>query len=334
MNEQIRAQLIGYVLGALEDNEQRSVEQQLEQNPLWRQELAAVQQSLEPLIDAYEQHDPPAGLAQKACQFVAQESERLHVVRPCRPEAILEGGFDTRSRWRLADWIVVGGVCLAAAALFFPALLNSRLSARISVCQNNLRELGIALTQFSEATHERFFPSVPTMGNRGVAGIYAPVLQDAGLLADASLLICPESPFADEFATHRIPTLKEIDLARGDRILVLQRTAGGSYAYSVTYLVKGEHRTARNQGRTHYAIMADAPSLDWSGPLHGQGLNVLYEDMHVRFFSTRKQGTVGDDPFRNLLGRPEAGMHSDDAVVAPSCFPPLLTNVSIHGRQE
>jgi hypothetical protein len=327
-NNQIREQLIGYVLGSLEDSELRLVEHQLEHDPNWRAELAEVQKALEPLVDAYQEYDPPPGLAQQTCQFVQQESERLQVVRPCRPEVILEGGFDTRSRWRLADWVVVGGVCLAAAALFFPAILNSRLSSRIAFCQNNLRELGIALSQFSEATHERFFPKVDTNGNRAFAGIYAPILCDGGFMNDDGLVVCPESSLVQEPTSHHIPSLEEIDAARDDRILILQRQAGGSYAFNVGYLVNGEHCTARNQGRSHYAIMADSPSLDWVGPSHGHGVNILYEDMHVRFIASANNTIPGDDPFRNLLGRPEAGIHCDDAVVAPSYAPPLLTNVS------
>jgi hypothetical protein len=333
VNDQIREQLIGYVLGALEDSEVRQVEQQLEEDPQWRAELAEVQKSLEPLVDAYEVHDPPPDLVQKTCQFVQHESERLHIVRPypvraCRQEVVLEGGFDTRSRWRLADWVVLGGVCLAAAALFFPAILNSRLTSRIAFCQNNLRELGIALTQFSEATHERFFPTVPTEGNRSFAGVYAPILCDGGYISDAGLLVCPESPPVS--ALHRIPSLDEVDLARGDRILILQQRAGGSYAYSVGYLVNGRHCTARNQGRSYYAIMADAPSLDWKGPSHGNGVNVLYEDMHVKLIAGRGDPVPGDDPFRNLLGRPEAGIHGEDAVCSPSHSPPFLTTVSLN----
>ena len=328
MNNQIREQLIGYVLGALEASELRAVEQQIERDPQWRAELAEVQKALEPLVDTYQEFDPPPDLVQKTCQFVQQESERLQVVRPCRPEAVLEGGFDTRSRWRLADWVVVGGICLAAAALFFPAILNSRLSARIAYCQNNLRELGLALTQFSEATHERFFPAVAIEGNRAFAGIYAPILSNNGYISDSNLVICPASSVAQEHENNRIPTVEEIDRARGDRILILQRQAGGSYAYTVGYLDNGKHCTARNQGRTYYAIMADAPSLDWNGPTHGNGVNVLYEDMHVKLIVNCGNPIAGDDPYRNFLGRPEAGVHCDDAVVAASFSPPLLTNVS------
>lgn len=330
MNQQIREQLIGYVLGALDEGEQRLVEQQLEHDPTWREELESVQKCLEPLADAYESYDPPPDLAHKTSVFVTEESQRLQVVRPCRPEKILEGGFDTRSRWRPADWVVVGGICLAAATLFFPAVLNSRFSARIATCQYNFRDLGLALTQFSEATHERFFPAIPTEGNRAFAGVYAPLLQEAGLLSDSRLVICPESSLANDAKHFRIPTIVEIDSASGNQILLLQYTAGGTYAYNLGFIWNGQHMPARNFGRAHYVIMADAPSHDWSrGAIHGKGLNVLYEDGHVQYFGNRKELLLADDPFCNRYGRCEAGVDIEDAVVAPSYFPPVLTNISL-----
>ena len=66
MNDRLKEQLIGYALGALDENELREVEQRLSGDAELRRELEAVQSALEPLADAYEEHEPPAGLADRA----------------------------------------------------------------------------------------------------------------------------------------------------------------------------------------------------------------------------------------------------------------------------
>jgi hypothetical protein len=331
VNEQIREQLIGYVLGSLDAQEQSFVERQLGADPAWRRELEIVQKTLEPLAEAYHEYEPPNELAERACRFVAEESGRLKVERPCPRIRHGDGGFDESRRWRLADWVVLAGICLAAVSLFFPALLNSRISARIIACQDNLRELGLALSRFSETTRERYLPPVATEGNRAFAGFYAPVLQDAGLLRDSQRVICPESKLLRELRQFRIPSTLEIDSAVGDQILLMQRFAGGAYAYSLSFVSKGEYQRPRNLGRTYFVVMADAPSLDSGGvAVHGKGLNVLYEDSHVRYVCDwlNDRSVMRDNPFCNRIGRMEAGRDIDDAVVAPSHFPPLLKNTA------
>ena len=76
--------------------------------------------------------------------------------------------------------------------------------------------------------------------------------------------------------------------------------------------------------------MADAPSLQLAGYRStnhgGSGVNILYEDGHIRYVVEYR--IEGDDPFVNRLGWMEAGVDADDAVVAPSFAPPFVTSVS------
>ena len=73
------------------------------------------------------------------------------------------------------DMAMAATVLVAAILLIFPAIANSRFSARRAACQENLRELGTALTQYSQA-NGGYFPAVPSQGKLATAGIYAPVL--------------------------------------------------------------------------------------------------------------------------------------------------------------
>jgi hypothetical protein len=337
VNDPIREQLIGYVLGALEGAEHQYVEQQLGTDPRWRQELEAVQRCLEPLAEAYHEHEPPPDLAQRACRFVSLESERLKVTRPRHAAGTRTGAQETpyggemAGRWRMADWVVLAGVCLVAMSLFFPALMNSRFSARLTYCQGNLRELGISLAQFSDTTQQRFLPAVPESGNRAFAGFYAPTLKDSGFLTESRYVICPEAAPARDAGSFRIPSTVEIDTASGDQILLLQREAGGSYAYTLGHMFGGRHVTPRNLQRAYFALMADAPSLEFGRfAIHGKGLNILYEDGHIEFVVDwgKQRAANADNPFCNRMGRVEAGMDINDAVVAPSYCPPTLKNTT------
>src|SRR5262245_7783898 len=68
-----REQLLGYLLGALDDAEREQVEDELGKNPTLRVEMARFQELLSRLGMDEEpvEHEPPAGLAERTCEFVA-----------------------------------------------------------------------------------------------------------------------------------------------------------------------------------------------------------------------------------------------------------------------
>ncbi len=328
MNDRIREQLLGYLLDALEDAERIEVEQQLEANPELRDELETLARTLEPLAETYEEFEPPARLAERACSLVAACTSVTPAGKGLRP--VTRAEVRGRNRWSIADVVVMAGICLAGAMLFFPAISQSRYAARLQACQNNLRELGFALVDFSEKAGQGHFPEVPIEGNRAVAGIYAPILLDAGYLTDESRIICPSSALAEREINWVVPSLVEIDQASGRALVLIQASIGGSYGYNLGVVVNGLHRAPRNLGRTHFAMMSDAPSVQLAGHRStnhgGRGDNILYEDGHIRYVV--EQSTEGDDPFVNRLGWMEAGLDINDSVVAPSFTPPFVSNVS------
>jgi len=334
VNNHLREQLLGYLLDALEDDERRRVERQIEDDPTLIDELQALRESLEPLAEDSDEREPPAGLAQRACARVAQQRDR----EPPRPvghdlRAADSGACAARSRISVADVVVTAGIVLAAVLIFFPAIASSRYASRLTHCQNNLRQLGLALVNYSDKLGGGFFPAVASQGNRAFAGVYGPTLIDTGYLDDPSQLICPASALAARRQVFRVPTLQEIDDAQPPAITILQEGAGGSYAYNLGVIERGNHVAPRNQGRPEFALMADAPSLsaanDRSNHHAGQGQNFLYEDGHYRFVPISvSNSTWLDNPFRNRHGMVEAGLDENDAVVARSCVPPFLRTIS------
>ena len=324
----MRDQLIGYLLGALDGPEQELLEKQLETDPELRRELQQLDASVELLRADCEGYAPPDGLAPATCQFVAQRTGRQPVA-PARVQLASAqlAETPTGSRWSLADLVVAAGVIAAAALLFFPAIANSRFQSQLTGCQNNFRQLGLALNQYS-LQHNDYFPYIPPHGNLAAAGTYAPILLEGGYITRPQIFLCPSSALAAKAASYRVPKLVEFRVADGQTLVILRRIVGGSYGYNLGYMVGDRHSGTRNRGRVHFALMADAPSLHLAGHRSanhgGRGQNVLFENGCVRYLITCQTGDSGDDVFLSDRGFVEAGLHPDDAVIGNSASRPIL----------
>ena len=319
----MREHLLGYLLGALDAEEQEHVKRELERNRLLRNELHAVERRLGLLASARQYYRPPTGLAARACAFVEQyrpERTRQAAALWAEPPA---------GRWSLSDLVVAVGILVAASALLLPGIVNSRHTARMVTCQDNLRQLGVALHGYSEQRGNGYFPCVPTSGNRAFAGYYATVLWEHGFIRDPRYFVCPESSLAGLRDQWRVPTTVQIDRARGEQLDNLQQTGGGSYGFSLGVLVNHVYRPARNDGRTYFPIMSDTPTRAlterWSsnhGPLGGGHL--LYEDGRVQYFPGCPAKQFRDDPFRSRRGLVEPGVDVNDAVIGSSETTPVV----------
>ncbi len=333
MNNPVHEQLLGHLLGVLEDAEERQVVERLVDEPQLRDELHSVREQLKPLQAAARcEFEPPAGLAARTCRFVAEraaaESRPLpDTVIPASeiPASDIAVPGDGGIRW--VDVVMAASIFLAAGLLIIPALQNSRFNARLAACQNNLRQLGLALTQYSESQNG-YFPAVPTKGRLAAAGIYAPMLRSTGLLPETSNVVCPASPLAERRETLKVPSVDELLAASAPAVPEMQQTMGGSYGYNLGYVNDGHYQSPRNLRRSNFALMADAPSTELPGYQSmnhsGRGQNVLFEDGRVRFLATPKPEVVNDDLFTNDNGLVAAGTHSNDSVIGSSTTPPIF----------
>ncbi|HID76596.1 MAG TPA: hypothetical protein EYP56_11425 [Planctomycetaceae bacterium] len=331
MAESVREQLLGYLLGALEESEQCEVAERLARDPELRKELALVRLQLAPLDHTSGTYEAPFGLAARTCQLVFEAETPAEAAQPMpTPAAPMDPEVPATaaasSSWRLADLGVAAGILAAAVLLIFPALANSRFNAQVLECQNRLRQLGLALSQYS-VDHGGYFPAIPLDGALAFAGSYAPTLRQAGYVQDDSLFFCPGSPAASE-EQQRVPSLDELLASRSPRQLQQLRShVGGDYGYSMGYWHDGCYCATRNLRRPYFVIMADMPAgglPDLRSLNHGcRGQNVLFEDGHVKFLTTPCLAGSGDNFYLNDLGQVAAGQHRNDAVVGPSMAMPV-----------
>jgi anti-sigma factor RsiW len=323
--------LLGYLLGALEDDERAAVEEQLRGSAKLRRRLASLRRQIELLRGASCEFQPPPGLARRTCHFIAAFAEapsgQPSATAASRatplpaPVQLPSGGS-----WRWSDVSVMAGIMVTAVLLVFPAIQSSRFRARVTACQENLQQLGTALVQYSEH-HGKYFPQVPQQGNLAAAGIYAPALLSDGLLDSPQRVLCPGSSLAAD-RSFQVPSLDQLQAASGRELGRLRSIMGGSYGYSLGYVENGRYVSTCNLSRPTFALMADAPSDTLPGfqsENHGgRGQNVLFEDGHVRFLTSSRPIEDGDDVFVNDTGLVAAGDQRNDSVVAGSAAAPLV----------
>jgi hypothetical protein len=314
-------QLLGHLLGALDEAEHDAVEARLKEDSQLRERLNVLQRQLEPLSRLRRTHTPPPGLAERTCRLVFAQASKPAVDVPtdvCSPSASPGWLFS----W--SDAAVIVTVLLAAVLVLVPVIQHTRFRAQVVACQDNLRVLGAALTQYSDR-HNHFFPRIPTKGRLAAAGIYAPTLLQEQYLPDTTRVVCPGSPQAAK-PNFRVPTLSELLLASNDQLPVMRSAMGGSYAYALGFFSGGTYRDNRNRNRSNFAVLADAPDLlnpGCIGPNHGGlGQNVLFEDGRVEFITTAVLPN-GDHLFLNSHQQLCAGTDENDCVLAPSDTPPL-----------
>jgi hypothetical protein len=337
MSDSLQPDLLGYVLDALEPDERHALDARIERDPRLADQVALIRRAIA-ILDDGDACEPPAGLAARTCALVQREREAsanvasnhspLATHRPDRRPAEKRGAREPLAlpgrAWRAIDIAAALACCVALAALIFPLINASRASSQITACANNLRELGVALTAYSEH-HNGMFPQVPERGNLGAAGVFGPTLVDAGYLRDPRVLVCPGSLLADRADFH-IPTLDELRSAKADRLKELQRDMGGSYGYALGYRDNGIYKPTRNLRRETFAIAADVPAEDLTtcaehqtSPNHGwSGHNVLLEGGRVVFLKNCHLDGSDDNIFLNDQNQIAAGCHINDAVIARS----------------
>jgi len=238
---------------------------------------------------------------------------------------------DSAGRFRWVDVAAAAGFFAAASLLLMPAIQSSRFNAQLIACQDNLRQIGAGMIQYSQH-HNGYFPCIPPRGRLAVAGVYAPILMHDGLVTDNRRFVCPGSSLAGRTG-FQIPPFDVLQNASQEKLDGLIRWMGGSYGGPLGHMRDGVYQGTKNLGRSCFALVADVPGSDPSNGRQslnhgGRGENVLFEYGGVRFFTSSQPFPQADDIFANDRDLVAAGLHPNDAVIAPSAARPILTLIS------
>jgi prepilin-type processing-associated H-X9-DG protein len=334
MGVHMRDLLIRYLLGELDDREQRQLEMRLRESAELRRELSYLQACFSAANDASQTVpcELPPGLAERTAEQVAGEtgeSDELRLEHARRRRAAALAAIEPAASpvsWSLADLSVAAGVFLAVSMLLLPALRGSRDAARNNSCADALRQFGYFIAYYSDR-HGNYLPIAEVDDFAGVLLVH---LADAGL-ADrqrmARMALCPDSQQAADASAGRyvtrIPTLVEVRPARsvdGAQVLGLMNW---SYGFPIGYEDGTGYKLPLNQGLSCKALMADAPcsgALQVTIANHGGRVNLLMADCHVKRIKTCKLSEMDDNPFLNADGEPKPGRTPDDNVLVPARY--------------
>lgn len=311
------AQLLGYLVGGLEEVEQEQVASEIEADPQLRRRLDELSVALAPLAADKVDAPAPRDLAVRTLAHIAEHCCRELPRAPAPlPRDVI--GF-SRSWWKRVDVLVAACLLLTALGLGAPALLRLRADSARLECQNNLREFGEGLLAYRE--HHRQFPNIAEKSPHDLAGLVVPILADAGVLSKNASIRCPGN------GRHQACSVTLKDVLASDPQHVNAALFTSCYSYSLGYKDDlGYHapQACGDQAGSLVALMSDGPPTGLSlsnSPNHGgDGQNILFSDGSVRFHATRM--LAGDDIFTNNARQVAAGLDCRDIVLGKSSARP------------
>ena len=306
--------LVEYLLETLGPVTQQRVEQHLRTHPEAREKLDLLRLALEPLAEDGGDFEPPPGLAVATLARVAEH----HCLLPRAPAPPPSQRELRPRRWsRRIDWLVAACLLLVVGGLAMPALLAQWRQQQRLACADNLRRFHAGLLGYGEG-HEGAFPRVEPDGARGIAGIFVPLLSDAGLIQDVSVA-CPaqgkrEPPHC---------TVQELeDMYRDDpvRYRAVSSELAGHYAYCLGYEQGGRLCGLRRDTGDRLPLLADraGDGADNSSNHAGAGQNVLFIGGNVRWCSQPTVGVENDHIYVNRHNCVGAGVSRIDTVLGTS----------------
>jgi hypothetical protein len=318
--------LVGYLLKALDTESTREVEAYLRTNPEERNRLEMLRRVIAPLA-ADPDDEPPHGLSVRTIAKVAEyHCRKLPTAPPPAPAQVVEAPI-LRS-WRWADVLIAASILLCV--LMFVPLFTFRVWRQYQqyTCANNLHKFHDALMRYAD-NNAGSLPKVESFPSaRSVAGIFVPILNDAGYLdSDVSISCSPLSPRRP--MNLSVNELQNIYERNRDDFRTRARGLSGCYAYTLGYRDGGGIEGLRLGAGDNVPVMADCPPESQAAllagnnsPNHGgQGQNILFLDGTVSFRTTRLVGQ-DDDIYLNQRGLQEAGLSLSDSVLGPSASSP------------
>jgi hypothetical protein len=329
--------LVGYLLKALDPAQHREVEGHLQAHPEAERNLDLLSQALAPLEADRETPEPPPTLRVRTLARVAEY--RLSILPPMPQAPPVRSVAPRGAWWSRADVLVAASILLLILPFIPPAIFHVQQQHNQVACENNLRNFHQAFVNYW-SHHNDDLPKVEDKPPRNFAGVFVPVLHDAGVLSSDVTVTCPSNGHrpAEDISLEMLEVLQATNpKAFEDKVCRMS----GCYAYSLGYRdASGQlHGIRHRPDNDRLPIMADRPPFDQkacadivsgNSKNHGcRGQNVLLMGGNVFFATSRNVGIDGDDIYLNRNNLPAAGVDDTDTVLGASSFrptPPVGSN--------
>lgn len=317
MKQPSQEDLLGYVLGALDADQQCAVQKLIDEDPQLEEQMLDIKSSLTPLEMLDEPSGTRPGLARRTCEMVSSLRNEMTEDEIEYREPLLSG-----SSWSARDFLFAAASIAILAAILIPVLDQSKYQSQISKCRGNLVSIGQSLASYDDA--HGHLPLITPGTATAFTGYAIPVLLDEKFLENDNHVFCAA---VSRREPTRIPSCEEIKhCAAGPNYNRIRSNASGDYAFSFGYVdAKQQYHAPNVHQNPHRTLIADKPSVTWiGGPSdnhRGKGQNVLFQDLSSRFV---KGNSIACDRIYtndyNIVG-PGAGAH--DSVIGPSHLSPF-----------
>lgn len=322
--------LLGYLLGALDAEEQDSIQAQLDSDADLREALALIEdnQVLPPRMSPDTPF--PAGLGRRTLEFVTKATGGLPPPEPKvgLSEPTLHEINSVAVRSRRFGWLefaVSTVACSIFAVVLIPSIYNARFEANVTECLSNMRNVGFAFRNYMEDHHGEG-PVIPRSGKEAFAGYYAPKFFEGGYVDDPAVFSCPGSSRTRPTISH-FPSLAEVNHASGKVLEDLKERAGGDFCWPLGFLdINGELRGPQLGIDGARLLMSDITKN--SGFMnrsanHGGGVtNVLFDDCHAETVRAECP-LLHKATFQNDVSMVAAGVSIKDISLGPSQAAPI-----------
>lgn len=301
MTDSIHQQLLGHLLGALDDDEQEWVEERLQHDEEYRRHWIALRRQMAPLLALRPDADPPPGLAQQTCRLVA--SYATFAPKPeIKSKRKMSPDCEPSDRHAHSGWLDLAAaimILIVIGILVPPAIQNSRFQSRLAACQGKLRQVGLGLTQygFHHGNQVSQLANNERLTDTGRAAVQ--LLRDR-LAPDDGQNVCTDAWLAVQGALQHSRRVG----SQTSGVALGPKNASPS-AWSQTTQVSnknwsgnwrnGTNNDAADPPPATVALLADAPSADLPGQIDvhdGQGRNMFFEDGHVNFVPSDRRDTA------------------------------------------
>jgi prepilin-type processing-associated H-X9-DG protein len=278
-------QLMGFLLGALDDGERDRIARRLMIDDDLRERFMRLQETVE-LFDSirdeqnsgagktgsgdggssdFDTHDTagdegratPSSLLARTLQSVENASRR----------SWLSGGMSAaeandretprgRSSWY--DLAAAVAICVVLVSLLIPGLFGSREQSRQVACADRLAHIGDSIHDFASSNHRDCLPPIPSQGPLSFAGVYAIQLFERDLISGLADLTCPTYRMIQSGILEFPTQIQMLQMDRDEQDY-WRHVAGGTYASNLGHFDGQRYTPVQLQGRSHFAILSDLP---------------------------------------------------------------------------